>query len=285
MLKGLGSAGRQAGHVVLDFDETTFEPVFADALELGVPGLAEARALLAVASPLLGGDGFAGTSEFEKPSNTVFQPHEYRSTNCCVPCDYYICIDCVIGGYVASWSLCYCQTPGLMIYYDPYPYWNNPTGPDTIDQIIAEYEDLGRYPIPSRGDFVSEHSSEHFSKYELNSGDYNYFIPGVMTDLAEAVRAKYNERIDSDSETDYGIVISSGYRNPKKNDTLENAVPGSKHQWGRAVDLIRVRSNLPPNTTYEEAVGEIYLAAGAAYPNRSTHYISSSSTYVHVGER
>ena len=54
VLKGLGPVGGQAGHVVLDFDETTFKPVFADPLELGVPGLAEARALLAVASPLLG---------------------------------------------------------------------------------------------------------------------------------------------------------------------------------------------------------------------------------------
>ena len=86
VLKGLASIRSQAGHVVLDFDETTFKPVFADPLELGVPGLAEARALLAVASPLLGGDGFTSTSDFEKPSNPVFQPDEYRSTNCCIPC-------------------------------------------------------------------------------------------------------------------------------------------------------------------------------------------------------
>ena len=238
-----------------------------------------------MASPLLGGDGFAGTSEFEKPSNPVFQPDEYRSTNCCVPCDYYICIDCVIGGHVASWSLCYCQTPGLLIYYNPFLYsGSSSTNRDQIDKIIAEYEQLNRNPIPSRDDFVSEHSSAHFSKYELNSGDYDYFIPGVMTELAEAVRAKYNERIDSDSETDYGLVISSGYRNPKKNDTLKDSSETSKHQWGRAVDLIPVRSNLPPNTTYEEAVGEIYLAARAAYPNTSTHYIYSTSEYVHVGE-
>ena len=63
----------------------------------------------------------------------------------------YICTDCIIGGIVGSWSLCYCQTSGLMTYYDPFPYWNNPTT-DTIDKIIAEYEDLNRHPIPSRGE-------------------------------------------------------------------------------------------------------------------------------------
>ncbi|MCE2423971.1 MAG: hypothetical protein J4F45_02540 [Pseudomonadales bacterium] len=41
VLKGLASIRSQAGHIVLDFDETTFKPVFADPLELGVPGLAE----------------------------------------------------------------------------------------------------------------------------------------------------------------------------------------------------------------------------------------------------
>ncbi|MCE2423973.1 MAG: DUF882 domain-containing protein [Pseudomonadales bacterium] len=271
--------------VALDFDETTFKPVFADPLELGVPGLAEARALLAVASPLLDGDGFPSTSDFEKPSNPVFQPDEYRSTNCCIPCSMYICMDCIIGGNVGSWSLCYCQTSGLMTYYDPFPYWNNPTT-DTIDKIIAEYEDLNRHPIPSRGEFVTEHSSEHFAKYELNDGDYDYFIPGSMTEMAEAIRTKYNEKIDSDSGTDYGIRITSGYRNPKNNDGLRDSSTTSKHQWGRALDLAPVRSDVPPGKTYDEAIDEIEAAARAAYPD-GTHYIYSTTganRHVHIGE-
>ena len=205
----------------------------------------------------------------------MFQPDEYRSTNCCVPCDYYICQDCIIGGNVGSWSLCYCQAPALMIYYNPNPYWNNP-GPDTIDRIIAEYRDLNRNPIPSRGDFVKEHSSEHFSKYELNGGDYDWFIPGIVAEIAEDVRAQYNDLIDDDPDTDYGIVISSGYRNPRRNDSI-GGKEDSKHQWGRAVDLVP-STRLPPNMTAAEAMIRIEEAANAA----GGYYVEHEGDHVHV---
>ena len=276
VLKGLASIRSQAGHVVLDFDETTFKPVFADPLELGVPGLAEARILLRVASPLLGGDGFTSTTNFEKPSNPVFQPDEYRSTNCCIPCSTYVCTDCTIDGNVGSWSLCYCQSVSFTVYYDPFPYWNNPTT-DTIDKIIAEYEDLNRHPIPSRGEFVTEHSSEHFSKYELNGGDYDYFIPGSMTEIAENVRERYNDLIDDDPDTDYGIMISSGYRNPRRNDRI-GGKSDSKHQWGRAVDLVP-SSRLPPNMTEAEAMKRIEAAAKSG-----SYSVVNEGDHIHVGD-
>ncbi len=57
-------------------------------------GLAAARALAAVAGPLFA-DGSAGMADFEKPSNPVFQPPEYRSTNCCMP---FACEFCVPTG-------------------------------------------------------------------------------------------------------------------------------------------------------------------------------------------
>lgn len=100
-----------------------------------------------------------------------------------------------------------------------------------------------------------------------------------MTELAEAVRARYNEIIDSDSETDYGLVISSGYRNPKKNDRLDGSSETSKHQWGRAVDLVPGR--LPPNTTTAEALEDIRRAAEQTHPG---HYIYNSGRHVHIGE-
>lgn len=67
------------------FAETTFEPVPRDPVEVGVPGLAAARALAALAKPLFAGDAQPGMADFEKPSNPVFQPAEYRATNCCMP--------------------------------------------------------------------------------------------------------------------------------------------------------------------------------------------------------
>ncbi len=47
-----------------------------------------------MAGPLFA-DGSAGMSDFEKPSNPVFQPPEYRSTNCCMP---FACEFCVPTG-------------------------------------------------------------------------------------------------------------------------------------------------------------------------------------------
>ena len=66
------------------FDELTHEQFALDPMELGIPGLRAARAVLAVAGPLSSGDGARAMMEFEKPSNPVFQPLEYRSTNCCI---------------------------------------------------------------------------------------------------------------------------------------------------------------------------------------------------------
>ena len=67
------------------FAETTFDALPLDAAETGVPRLAAARDLFAAALPLFAGSFDAIVRNFEKPSNPVFQPAEYRSTNCCVP--------------------------------------------------------------------------------------------------------------------------------------------------------------------------------------------------------
>lgn len=70
---------------VVAFTETTFELHVRDALELGVPGLVEARRLQAVAASLLTEDGAYAVADFERASNPVFQPPQYLATNCCIP--------------------------------------------------------------------------------------------------------------------------------------------------------------------------------------------------------
>lgn len=69
---------------IAGFDEFTFEMVVNDPMELAVSGLRDARTMLAVAQPLFSGDEIGAIADFEKPSNPVFQPLEYRSTNCCI---------------------------------------------------------------------------------------------------------------------------------------------------------------------------------------------------------
>lgn len=53
------------------------------------------------------GTGYRHTFE----QTHVDATQSFASTNCCVPCDYHIYLGCVIGGNVASWSLCHCQSP------------------------------------------------------------------------------------------------------------------------------------------------------------------------------
>ena len=67
----------------------------ADPMEAGVARLRDARALLAVAEPLLA-DG--APDAFENPSNPVFQPAEYVATNCCMPWDGEFCGPSEYGG-------------------------------------------------------------------------------------------------------------------------------------------------------------------------------------------
>ena len=70
----------------------TFEAFVRHPLEIGVPGLKEARQLLRVASPLFSSDQAQSTvQQFEKPSNPVFQSNEYRSVNCCIPGVLLVC--------------------------------------------------------------------------------------------------------------------------------------------------------------------------------------------------
>ena len=90
----------QPEYGVASFAETTFAPAPRDPLEAGVPGLAAARDLLAVAAPLFDANGDAAVQGFEKPSNPVFQPAEYRSTNCCVP------YSSTCGGFCDPFGIC-----------------------------------------------------------------------------------------------------------------------------------------------------------------------------------
>ena len=65
------------------------------------------------AGPLFGADKHAGMTAFEKPSNPVFQPDEYLSTNCCVGCVHGGLCD-VCGGQNMP-GMCYCgeEPPGF----------------------------------------------------------------------------------------------------------------------------------------------------------------------------
>ena len=96
--KRVALAGRDAVRVQPYYGSAVFDPeTFAVAsfepLRRLVPGLEDALGLWSVAEPLLQ-FGHDGAVAFDKPSNPAFQPDEYLSTNCCLPCNPYIWMGC-----------------------------------------------------------------------------------------------------------------------------------------------------------------------------------------------
>ena len=123
---------------IAGFNAISFSVDVMDPLEGGIPGLREAKRLAAVAQPLLAGSGRAAMLEFEKPSNALFQPLEYRSTNCCICLIVYplaVPLDLEDGEVI-----CYCQPdppppPTLSIGVGKTRVWPQDTGrPDADSQ-------------------------------------------------------------------------------------------------------------------------------------------------------
>ena len=283
VLRATHAPSNQAGHRTHRFDELSFAVEDISPLKLNVPGWPVAQATLSLGSALLRTDDLTATTEFEKPSNPVFQPPEYRSTNCCIPCSVNHCNDCVINGQFGSWHLCYCESETLL-----YGIGNVGGGgsskpddePDELDLIIKEYTDLKLKHTPQRSDFVKNKGSANFSYKEYKTEKLDYYIIGSMPEMAETIRAVYNELIDNDPSTDYGLFISSGYRNPKRNKEVGGATE-SKHQYGRAIDLDV--ANLPPGYDEEKALERLADAALKVYPSKgSTHTVLVYPTHIHV---
>ena len=278
VLRTISGASDQGGHRMHRFDELTFAVEDVSPLELKVPGWVNARATLSLASALLSTDDLTATTEFEKPSNPIFQPPEYRSTNCCIPCSVNHCNDCVINGQFGSWHLCYCESETLLYRIGNVGGGGSPK-PDEIDQIIQEYIDFDLEYTPERSDFVKNKGSANFTYEEYKTEDLDYFIIGSMPDMAEAIRAKYNALIDDDPSTDYGLWITSGYRNPKHNKKVGGREE-SKHQYGQAIDMAVV--NLPPGYDLKKATMLLGDAATMALPNKTTHTVLVYDDYIHV---
>jgi len=139
--------------------------------------------------------------------------------------------------------------------------------------IIDEYLNKNRTPTPTCSQFTSTAQSTHFLVADLKAPSYASYIVGSMTNMAESVRAEYNNLVDSNSSTDYGLDMGTGYRNPVYNDSLSGSEPLSKHQWGKAIDLDPGR--LPPGYSIAQAMNLIKTAADNVF--------GSSYTVLHEG--
>ena len=259
------SSATDIGFEVLTFNPVTFEVTLSSVQNRSIPSYIDARALVKVSHILFDQDPLRAVQSFEKPSNSIFQPREYRSTNCCVGCAFpTICTGCSTPGSIGP-GICYC-----------FPLEANPgsgggggggSATTEVDRIIAEYREYKLKPVPQSTDFTKDGHSKNFSTSEYNGSDnratghnHNYFIMGVMDTMAEGIRDLYNEEFNKDGSTNYGLRLTSGYRCPEKNKAVGGEL-NSRHMWGHAVDLVPAMGNLPEGVTPEDAWEKLRRAA------------------------
>jgi hypothetical protein len=102
---------------------------------------------------------------------------------------------------------------------------------DELDRLRDEYVTAPKGPrlVPPRSSFTQSKGSAHFSFGELNTGDFSWAIVSdrLLTAL-EGIRSDLGNK---------ALILTSGYRSPKANDSEPDSVQNSRHQYGDAVDL------------------------------------------------
>jgi len=122
---------------------------------------------------------------------------------------------------------------------------------DQKDTMRQEYADH-QITVPPREEFTLK-STVRTDHYYPGSPEgfytetqYNYLIFGQMG-VAELIRADYDQALDTDPNTDYGVLLTSGYRNPERNEAFRGEI-NSLHQYGRALDLMAIDDTPRPYT-------------------------------------
>jgi hypothetical protein len=114
---------------------------------------------------------------------------------------------------------------------------------DERDRMRQEYVNHNLAKIPKREKFVlkSGVGTTHFSCCNPADGytetAYKFLIFGNMGKTAEGTRAAYNQILQSQGVSgDFGLILSSGYRNPERNEFFRGML-NSSHQFGDALDF------------------------------------------------
>ncbi len=106
---------------------------------------------------------------------------------------------------------------------------------DQRDSIIAEYVTYGVSLSPTCSSFTQSSPTANFTFGTLNSGTYAWAI--LTNYLGSGLDGIF-------ANEPYAMVITSGYRNPAKEYTINAAyVATSRHEYGDAVDIATYNSN------------------------------------------
>jgi hypothetical protein len=102
---------------------------------------------------------------------------------------------------------------------------------DETDIIRQEYIDLGPVVPPPRSNVVAPTIATY------NTGNYDLIVDGGMDNALGNTESQFQTLTPAQAQAP-AIGVSSGFRNPRRNVAAGSQFPvGSKHVWGRALDL------------------------------------------------
>lgn len=137
---------------------------------------------------------------------------------------------------------------------------------DQRDRVRQEYLNHG-ISIPSRADFTTVAATAHFSASEISQSAYTLMVgnPGIR---GEAVRGQYNQllrtTLGNPAFPEQGLAMSSGWRNPERNEAVNSLAVASIHQYGNAADLQVLSSTVTASGLTMAQLWGILAAAGDA---------------------
>ena len=125
---------------------------------------------------------------------------------------------------------------------------------DQRDQMRQEYVDLARRIVPTRGELIDavEFQRRYAKRYPATSFEQ------INWSINPATRQRYGYVMISErllqaiqgTSIRYGrpVQITSGFRNPRRQEEVHGVVEESHHQYGRAADLYAVPDWAEPRT-------------------------------------
>lgn len=143
---------------------------------------------------------------------------------------------------------------------------------DQRDKIRQEYVNHS-ITIPDRAAITTVVATAHFSVSEISQSAYTLIVTNAGTysnpgALGEAGRTAYNTglrtALANPNFPDQGIGMSSGWRNPERNEAIGSTQVASVHQYGGAADLQILSSTITASGLTSAQVWQILADAGDA---------------------
>jgi hypothetical protein len=170
---------------------------------------------------------------------------------------------------------------------------------DLRDRLRQEYVDLERASVPGRDELLDERqfARRYRKRYpDVSFAELNWSkVPGSEARYPAILAAERLVRTLHEARRLYSrpVTVSSGFRNPVRQQEVHGSVGESHHQYGRALDLYVAPDSAPPQTGRKTAsemdwlrLASASLRAGGVWiePMLDCH-VNTDGCHVHVDVR